>query len=144
MQGTKSEARLTQRQMMMIANGRYSGSASNIPVMFVLPPSIFVRVKSPQKYHDSFLAMNVRKVRTIMTCLRSSGEQPLRPHLLKEYAVALEWAEASLNMNSDDFAGKNTYHHASHNLIIMITLSGDNKNNTITDGGSTAPPELLL
>ena len=39
-----------------------------------------------------------------------TGEQPLRPHLLKEYALALEWAEASLNLDSDDSdaAGKIT------------------------------------
>ena len=32
---------------------------------------------------------------------RYSGEQPQRPHLLKEYATALEWAEASLNLEPD-------------------------------------------
>ena len=51
--GTKSEARLSRRQMVMIANSRYS------------------------------------------------GEHPQRPHLLKEYALALEWAEASLNLEPD-------------------------------------------
>ena len=29
------------------------------------------------------------------------GEQPLRPHLSKEYALALEWAEAALDLESD-------------------------------------------
>ena len=35
------------------------------------------------------------------------GEQPLRPHLSKEYALALEWAEAALDLESDArLAGK--------------------------------------
>ena len=30
------------------------------------------------------------------------GDKPLRPHLLKEYALALEWSEATLDLQESD------------------------------------------
>lgn len=54
--GTDSKAKLSRRQMMMIAYSRFS------------------------------------------------GEQSLRPHLGKEYALALEWAEAALDLQPDHFS----------------------------------------
>ena len=86
-QGTDSKARLSRRQMMMIANSRFSGFGS---LTIILKSNEFaVKRKTSTEIVFRF-------------CLQ--GEQSLRPYLGKEYALALEWAEAALDLQPDHFS----------------------------------------
>ena len=52
------------------------------------------------------------------------GEQPLRPHLSKEYALALEWAEAALDLESDAarLDGKIATLHKPTNVVSILAI----------------------
>ena len=86
-QGTESKAKLSRRQMMMIAYSRFSGFGS------------FAIIRKS----DEFTLKS--KISTeIVIRFWLQGEQSLRPYLGKEYALALEWAEAALDLQPDHFS----------------------------------------
>ena len=86
-QGAESKASLSRRQMMMIAYSRFSGFGS-----------FAIILKSNE------FAVKRKTSTEIVFRFWLQGEQSLRPHLGKEYALALEWAEAALDLQPDHFS----------------------------------------